>query len=146
LLAPDSALCIVISNRSRVQGSILVPGLHLGCVFTGKASASSGLKQNPEPNRQLFAEMSIFDEDFRSLMLPLSLTLNHEPVGYCNNNRGRVDGTILLIITTKDTKILCVLRGEKYHSECRLMTSDYVKYTFGKNTRRGERNGFQPDR
>ena len=66
-----------------VQGSILVPGLHLGCVFTRKASASSGLKQNLEPNWQLFAKMSIFDEDFRSLMLPLSLTLNYEPVnGY----------------------------------------------------------------
>jgi len=68
---------------SWVQGSILVPGLHLGYVFTGKALAPSGLKQNLEPNRQLFAKMSIFDEDFRSLMLPLSLTLNHEPVsGY----------------------------------------------------------------
>ncbi|MCD6153120.1 MAG: hypothetical protein J7J07_04330, partial [Syntrophobacterales bacterium] len=67
----------------RVQGSILVPGLHLGCAFTGKASASSGLKQNLEPNWQLFAKMSIFDEGFRSLMLPLSLTLSHEPVnGY----------------------------------------------------------------
>jgi len=31
----------------------------------------------------IICEMSIFDEDFRSLMLPLSLTLNHEPVdGY----------------------------------------------------------------
>jgi len=69
---------------SKVQGSILVPELHLGCVFTGKASAPSGLKQNLEPNRQLFAKMRIFDEDFRSLMLPLSLTLNYEPVnGYC---------------------------------------------------------------
>jgi hypothetical protein len=33
---------------SEVQGSILVPGLHLGCVFTRKASASSGQIQNFE--------------------------------------------------------------------------------------------------
>jgi len=66
-------------NRSRVQGfkvPFLSPGLHLGCVFTRKASASSGLKQNLEPNWQLFAKMNVFDEDFRSLMLPLSLTMN----------------------------------------------------------------------
>jgi len=66
----------IFGTRSRIQGSILVPGLHLRCVFTRKATASSGLKQNLEPNRQLFAKMSIFDEDFRSLMLPLSLTMN----------------------------------------------------------------------
>ena len=35
---------------SGVQARILVPGLHLGCIFTGKASASSGLIQNLEPN------------------------------------------------------------------------------------------------
>ena len=35
---------------SVVQGSILVPGLHLGCVFTRKASALSVLIQNLEPN------------------------------------------------------------------------------------------------
>jgi hypothetical protein len=33
-----------------IQDSILVPELHLGCVFTKKASASSGLIQNLEPN------------------------------------------------------------------------------------------------
>ncbi len=33
----------------RVQGSSLVPELHLGCVFTRKAPASSGLIQNLEP-------------------------------------------------------------------------------------------------
>ena len=32
------------------RGSILVPGLDLDCVFTKKASASSGLIQNLEPN------------------------------------------------------------------------------------------------
>jgi hypothetical protein len=51
---------------SGVQGSILVPGLHLGCVFTRKASASSGLIQNLEPNWQLLGKMSIFNEDFGS--------------------------------------------------------------------------------
>ncbi len=64
---------------SGVQGSILVLGLHLGCVFTRKASVSSGLFQNLEPNRQLFGEISIFDEDFGSSMPSLSLTLNVEP-------------------------------------------------------------------
>jgi len=81
---------------SGVQGSILVPGLHLGGVFTRKASASSGLIQNLEPNWQLFGKTSILNEDFGSLMssLPLTLppaqraygpegTLNPEPVnGY----------------------------------------------------------------
>ena len=62
-----------------VQGSILVPGLSLGYVFTKKASPSSGLTQNLEPNWQLFAKTNIFDEDFRSSMPPLSLTLNVEP-------------------------------------------------------------------
>jgi len=52
-------------------------------IYGKSVSFVSGLKQNLEPNWQLFAKMSIFDEDFRSLMLPLSLTLNHEPVnGY----------------------------------------------------------------
>ncbi|MEA1946604.1 MAG: hypothetical protein U9N83_04805 [Thermodesulfobacteriota bacterium] len=51
---------------SGVQGSILVPGLHLGCVFTKKALASSVLIQNLEPNWQLLGEMSIFNEDFGS--------------------------------------------------------------------------------
>jgi hypothetical protein len=64
---------------SRVQSSIFVPGLHLRCVFAGKASASSGLIQNLEPNRPLFGEISIFDEGFGSSMQSLSLTLNVEP-------------------------------------------------------------------
>ena len=56
---------------SKVQGSgfkgcIITPGLHLGCIFTRKASASSGLFQNLELNRQLFGKMSIFNEHFRS--------------------------------------------------------------------------------
>jgi hypothetical protein len=49
---------------SSVQGSIFIPGLHLGCVFTRKASASSSLIQDLEPNRQLFEKMRIFNEDF----------------------------------------------------------------------------------
>ncbi len=48
---------------SGVQGCILVPGLQIGCVFTTKASASSGLIQNLEPNWQLFKGISIFNED-----------------------------------------------------------------------------------
>jgi hypothetical protein len=64
---------------SGVQGSILVPGLYLGCVFTRKTSASSGRIQNLEPNWQLFGEMGIFNENFGSLMPSLSLTLNVEP-------------------------------------------------------------------
>jgi hypothetical protein len=63
-------------QRFRVQGSILVPGLHLGCIFTRKASASSDLVQKLEPNWQLFGKMSIFIEDFGSSMPSLSLTLN----------------------------------------------------------------------
>jgi hypothetical protein len=63
---------------SGVQGCILVPGLHIGCVFTTKASASSGLIQNLEPNWQLFKGMSIFNENFWSLMPFLSLTPNVE--------------------------------------------------------------------
>ena len=62
-----------------VQGSIRVPGLHLGCVFRRKASASSGLIENLEPNWQLFRKMSIYNKDFGSLMPSLSLTLNVEP-------------------------------------------------------------------
>jgi len=64
---------------SEVQGSILVPGLDLGYVFTKKASALSGLIQNLEPNWQLFGIMRIFNEGFRSSMTSLSLTLNVEP-------------------------------------------------------------------
>ena len=36
------------SHIRGVQGSILVPGLRLGCVFMRKASVSSGLIQNLE--------------------------------------------------------------------------------------------------
>ena len=65
---------------SRVQGSILVPRVDLGCVFTRKASAASpGLIQNLEPNWQLFGKMNIFNEDFEPSMPSLSLTLNVEP-------------------------------------------------------------------
>ena len=64
---------------SGVQGSILVPGLHLGCVFTRKASISSGLIQNLKPNWQLLGKMNICNEDFGSSMPSLSLTLNVEP-------------------------------------------------------------------
>jgi hypothetical protein len=68
------------------QGFILVPGLHLGCVFTTKASASSGLIQDLEPNWQLSGEISIFNEDFKSLMS--FLVLNPEPVnGYIEINQ-----------------------------------------------------------
>ncbi len=63
---------------SGVQGCIPAPGLHLGSVFTTKVSASSGLIQNLETNWQLFGKMSIFNEDFGSLMASLSLTLNVE--------------------------------------------------------------------
>jgi hypothetical protein len=52
---------------SGVQGYIFVPKLDLGCVFTRKASASSDLIQDLEPNWHLFGKMSIFNEDFGSL-------------------------------------------------------------------------------
>jgi len=71
--------CPFFRRRSGVQGSILVPGLHLGRVLTRKASASSGLIQNLEPSWQLFGKMSILKENFGSLMPSLSLTLNVEP-------------------------------------------------------------------
>jgi len=63
---------------SGVQGYILVPGLHLGCVFTRKTSISSGLIQNLKPNWQLLGKMNICNEDFGSSMPSLSLTLNVE--------------------------------------------------------------------
>jgi hypothetical protein len=69
----------ILTCQVWARGCILVPGLHLGCVFTRKASASSGLIQDLEPNWQLSGEMSIFNEDFESLMVSLSLTLNVEP-------------------------------------------------------------------
>ena len=50
---------VIMFKGSGVQGYILVPGLHIGCVFTTKASASSGLIQNLEPIWQLFKGMSI---------------------------------------------------------------------------------------
>jgi hypothetical protein len=64
---------------SGVQGSILIPGLHLGCVFTIKASVSSGLIQHLKLNWQLPGKMNIRNEDFKSSMPSLSLTLNVEP-------------------------------------------------------------------
>ena len=64
---------------SEVQGSILVPELHLECVFMRKASSSSGLIQNLETNWQLLGKMIMFNEDFGSSMLSFSLTLNVEP-------------------------------------------------------------------
>jgi hypothetical protein len=45
---------------SGVQGCIFVHRLHIGCVFTTKASASSGLIQNLEPNWQLFIGTKLF--------------------------------------------------------------------------------------
>jgi hypothetical protein len=103
-LRPDRSLCLFYLNRSfdpvvrlwgsrrvellvsvhgfigsGVQGCIFIHRLHIRCVFTTKASASSGLIQNLKPNWQLFKGMSIFNEDFWSLMPSLSLTLNVEP-------------------------------------------------------------------
>ena len=53
----------ILTCQLWAMGSFLVPGLHLGCLFTTKVSASSGLIQNLEPNWQLFGEMSIFSQD-----------------------------------------------------------------------------------
>jgi hypothetical protein len=64
---------------SGVQGSILVPGLHLGCVFTRKASVSSVLIQHLKLNWQLLGKMNSCNGDFGSSMPSLSLTLNVEP-------------------------------------------------------------------
>jgi hypothetical protein len=64
---------------SGVQSSILFPGLHLGCIFTAKASSSSGIIQNLEPNWQLLGKMSLFKEALGSSVPSLSLTLNVEP-------------------------------------------------------------------
>jgi hypothetical protein len=61
---------------SGVQGSILVPELHLGCIFTRKASVSSDL--NLKPNWQLLGKMNICNENFGSSMPSSSLTLNPE--------------------------------------------------------------------
>jgi len=59
---------------SRVQSSILVPGLQLGYIFTRKASASSGVIQDLEPNWQLLGKMSLFNEALGSSMPSFSLT------------------------------------------------------------------------
>jgi hypothetical protein len=64
---------------SGVQGSILVPGLHLRRVITRKASVSSGLIQNLKLDWQLLGKMNLCNEDFGSAMPSLSLTLNVEP-------------------------------------------------------------------
>jgi hypothetical protein len=40
----------ILTCQVWARGSIFVPGLHLGCVFTRRASASSGLIQKLEPN------------------------------------------------------------------------------------------------
>jgi len=53
---------------SGVQGSILVPGLHLGCIFTKKASVSSVLIQNLKLNWQLLGKMNICNDGFGSSM------------------------------------------------------------------------------
>ena len=53
---------------SGVQGSILIHGVHLDYVFMRKASASSGPIQNLELNWQLLGKMSIFNDDFGSLI------------------------------------------------------------------------------
>ena len=44
-------------------------------IYEKNVSFSSSLIQNLEPNGQLFGKMSIFNEDFGSLMPSLSLTL-----------------------------------------------------------------------
>ncbi len=77
---------------SGVQGSILVPGLHLGCVFTRKASASSGLIQNLEPNWQLFGKMSIFNEDFGSLMPSLPSYVTRQGQRHFSDQTGNFGG------------------------------------------------------
>ena len=62
----------------RFRGCILAPGLHLGCLFTRKASVSSGLIQNLESNWQLFGKWA-----FLTRAAGLFFVLNPEPVnGY----------------------------------------------------------------
>jgi hypothetical protein len=64
---------------SEVQGFILAPGLHLGCVFARKASGFG------RPHQKFGAKLAInwenedFNKDFGSLMPSLSSTLNVEP-------------------------------------------------------------------
>jgi hypothetical protein len=73
---------IVIVQGFKVQ-RFKVPFSSLECIWDGylrqKRQLLSGLIQNLEPIWQLFGEMSIFNEDFGSLMPFLSLTLNAEP-------------------------------------------------------------------
>ena len=64
---------------SGVQGSILLPGLHLRRVITRKASVSSGLIQDLKLTWQLLWKMNLCNEDFGSAMPCLSLTLSVEP-------------------------------------------------------------------
>ena len=58
----------ILTCQVWAKGCILVAGLHLGCVFTRKAAASSVMIQNLEPNWQLFGKMSILNDDFGFLM------------------------------------------------------------------------------
>ena len=60
----STVFIVTVHGFKEVQGFILVPRLHLGCAFTRKASASSGLIQDSEPNWQLLGEMGIFNKDF----------------------------------------------------------------------------------
>jgi hypothetical protein len=70
----SNAKGVQMFRGSRVQGCMLIGGLHGGCVFKIEASASPGLIRNLEPNWQLFGKMSIVNEDFGFLMPSLSLT------------------------------------------------------------------------
>jgi hypothetical protein len=54
------------SKSSGVQGSILIPGLHLGYVFTGKASAFDRPNPEFEPKLVINWKMSIFNEGTRA--------------------------------------------------------------------------------
>jgi hypothetical protein len=64
---------------SEVQGSIFVPGLCLERVFMKKASCSTDLIQNFEPNWQLFEKITMFNENFGYSKPSLPLTQNVEP-------------------------------------------------------------------
>ena len=86
----------ILTCQVWARGCILIPRLHLGSVFTRKASTLSGLIQNLKPNWQLFGNMSIFNENFGSLIPSLSLTLNVEPLAQtgikyeCLLSKGRI--------------------------------------------------------
>jgi hypothetical protein len=74
---------MVSVQGSRVQGSILVHGVHLGSVFMRKASASSGLIQNLELNWQLLGKMSIFNPAFsRDFKRGVNLTFSLSGIIY----------------------------------------------------------------